>query len=533
MYETIAMNTNKYAVAQGALSKAPQDKPHNHTRIWRPTTADEIRVFFGICIYMGVHQEKRYTIYWEKIQAEGPRHSIQQRMSLRRYEALRKYIHLSEPDQLPPEPRNPAEEELLPTETMEKLWWWKVEPLLSHFRNACKAYYMPRNDVAIDEIMVRFFGRSYHTYKMPGKPIKQGFKIFALADQGYVLIIQLTSRTHGIGQLLLNENLTPTGSMVLQMARQLPKISGSPFTIFLDNYFTSIPLFRKLRKENIGACGTTRAGAAGKDFPAILTVLRESYSKKLDWGTICAIPVDDVLCVGWQDNNLVLGLTTVHTVDRAEDEVTRWRRRPAKTSTNAATARKVFGDLARVELDIPVFIDDYNGNMNGVDLANQHREAYDTQRIAYRVWWPIFHWILDQAVINAYKLAKVNGTWKSDHLAFRRNLYNQLLRFADSTPAASLCEYLSNRRLDPGPHEWIRLQTRKICVWCRYIAGTKRKVIATLSATTTQTAATRHILGDITNSGGNKRLNACWNGCKHCGVPLCKMGDCWVKYHAP
>src|SRR5947208_16957973 len=98
------------------------------------------------------------------------------------------------------------------------------------------------------------------------------------------------------------------------MARQLPQISDSLFMIFLDNYFTSIPLFHKLREENIGAYSTIRAGAAGKDFPALLTVLRESYSKKLDWGTICAIPVDDVLCVGWQDNNLVLGLTTVHTV---------------------------------------------------------------------------------------------------------------------------------------------------------------------------------------------------------------------------
>ena len=119
MYETIAINTNNYAVAQGAPTKAPLDKPHS--RIWWPTTADEIRVFFRICIYMGVHQEKRYTIYWEKIQAEGPRHLISQRISIRRYEALRKYIHVSEPEQLPPEPRNPEEEKLLPTEVMEKL----------------------------------------------------------------------------------------------------------------------------------------------------------------------------------------------------------------------------------------------------------------------------------------------------------------------------------------------------------------------------------------------------------------------------
>ena len=53
---------------------------------------------------------------------------------------------------------------------------------------------------------------------------------------------------------------------------------------------------------------------------------------------------------------------------------------------------------------ISVFINNYNYNMNGVDLANQLREAYDTQRIAYRNWLPILHWILDQAVINAYKV---------------------------------------------------------------------------------------------------------------------------------
>ncbi len=156
----------------------------------------------------------------------------------------------------------------------------------------------------------------------------------------------------------------------------------------------------------------------------MLTVLRESFAKKLPWGTICAIPVKDVLCLGWQDNNFVLDLSTVHTVNRAEDEITRWRRRPGKTSTNAATARRVFGDFARLELDILIFINDYNANMNGVDLANQHREA-----IAYRTWLLLFHWILDQAVINAYKLAKAKGTWKS-HLEFRRDLYTKLLAYS-------------------------------------------------------------------------------------------------------
>jgi Transposase IS4 len=42
------------------------------------------------------------------------------------------------------------------------------------------------------------------------------------------------------------------------MARRLPKIDQSYFVLYLDNYFTSMPLFSKLRAKNIGAVGTTR-----------------------------------------------------------------------------------------------------------------------------------------------------------------------------------------------------------------------------------------------------------------------------------
>ncbi len=59
-YELIAININKYAETKESLIIAAQ----SNKRIWVSTTAAEIRVFFGICIYMGVHQESRYQIYW-------------------------------------------------------------------------------------------------------------------------------------------------------------------------------------------------------------------------------------------------------------------------------------------------------------------------------------------------------------------------------------------------------------------------------------------------------------------------------------
>jgi hypothetical protein len=87
--------------------------------------------------------------------------------------------------------------------------------MLSTFRNACQQYLIPGTNVAIDKIIVRFFGRSANTCKMPNKPIKQGYKIFALAANGYVWHFQLSLRQHGIAELEKVHELTPTGSIVL------------------------------------------------------------------------------------------------------------------------------------------------------------------------------------------------------------------------------------------------------------------------------------------------------------------------------
>ena len=57
-------------------------------------------------------------------------------------------------------------------------------------------------------------------------------------------------------------------------------------------------------------------------------------------------------------------------IGRDKDKIIRLRRRPKKTSTNAALVRPIFGDLVCKALLIPTVIDAYNHYMNGVDLAN-------------------------------------------------------------------------------------------------------------------------------------------------------------------
>src|SRR6266487_4830862 len=195
---------------------------------------------------------------------------------------------------------------------------------------------------SVDSLLI--FPRSLHTYKMPNKPITQGYKIYGIADHGYLYNFLWSSREKGLQDILLWPGLTKTGCLVRNLALSLPR---RHLTIYMDNYFTSIPLFTELRACEFGAMGTTRPH---KEFPAGLKELKERYSTKLKWNTLLARVVQDTLCLAWQDNNIVLALSNIHTVHQTEDFREKVRKRPPKTSTNGRIVWPVFGDAPKKEL---------------------------------------------------------------------------------------------------------------------------------------------------------------------------------------
>ena len=118
-----------------------------------------------------------------------------------------------------------------------------------------------------------------------------------------------------------------------------------------------MPLFTELRACNFGAVGTIRPH---KEFPDELIKIKTQYATKLEWNTHLTTVVQDVLCLAWQDNNIVLALSNIHTIDWTEDFRKKVRKRPAKTSTNGRIVRHIFADEPTKSLSIPCFIDDYN-----------------------------------------------------------------------------------------------------------------------------------------------------------------------------
>jgi hypothetical protein len=194
--------------------------------------------------------------------------------------------------------------------------------------------------------------------------------------------------------------------------------SAYQFTLFCDNLFSTPRLFSLLWDLGIRACGTARRNITKPVFGDL-------DKWKAAWGTlrseiVVAFPeLQDSIAAGetvlvsiWQDSNKVGFCTTIH---NGTEWVVRIRKRPKGTSTSAAITKQPFYMFSipagckepyehTRKLPILGAIDDYNHFMGRVDIADQLRAGFSTQQRGVKPWRPLFYWLLDSAIINAFQL---------------------------------------------------------------------------------------------------------------------------------
>ena len=155
-------------------------------------------------------------------------------------------------------------------------------------------------------------------------------------------------------------------------------------------------------------------------------------------------------------------------------------------------------------IDIPACIDDYNHHKVGVDLADQFRSYYSTQLISNRTWYPIFFWILDTMLINAYKIwldLDQEGVKDISHKDFRMYIAWELILRGKKADLGNFSNRLSGRdqgshtnpersqstQAQPPPktrittqfiipelsecishHRPVFFEQKSVCFWCRY-----------------------------------------------------------------
>jgi hypothetical protein len=257
--------------------------------------------------------------------------------------------------------------------------------------------------------MLRFTGRSYDIITIPSKPISTGYKVWAVAQKGYILSWLWHSKGTGpigikVPQALGQNKTAATVPYLLQLLPKRP--SDSPYIVWLDNLFSSTKLLGYLRQLGFGATGTARTNSG---ICADFVAKKQADRKKDDipWGTLFSEPTisNDIIQCAWKDNALVLFLSTTH--ETGPDQiVVRHRKRPATTSTSAKTARKPFGSESEKNLPIPKFVDDYNHYMGYVDQADQLRATNPgLRRIRSGGWHALWNFIFNVTLVNSFLLS--------------------------------------------------------------------------------------------------------------------------------
>jgi len=240
LVSSIVLETNHYA----STVLAEQHSPHQ----WS-TTPEEFRAYCGFLILMGINHLPEIRDY----RSTNPQLHyvpIADRISRDRFKEVTRYLHFVDNNTLPSR-REPGFSRLQ-----------KVQPVLSAIKERCLAVYKPHCQVAIDEAMIPFKGRSSMKQYQPKKPVKRGFKVWCLADalNGYFCDFDVyVGATGESPELLLGER------MVLKLTES---IQGHCHQLYVDNFLTSFHLFATLLSRQIYAVGTVRTNR--KHFPSDL-----------------------------------------------------------------------------------------------------------------------------------------------------------------------------------------------------------------------------------------------------------------------
>ena len=231
---------------------------------WSKITREELRAYLGFCILMGINHLPALDDYWSTDPALHYS-AIADRITRDRFREITRYLHFADNTTLTPR-GSPGYDRL-----------GKVRPVIDHLSSRFADLYNPHQEVAVDEAMIKFTGRSTLKQYMPLKPVKRGIKVWALADShnGYFHKFQVYTGKEGSGEKHLGQRV------VKDLTQHL---KGKHHHVFFDNFFTSEELLRDLAEEDIYACGTARKDRRG--FPPALKTAKlknRSAHSKCTW----------------------------------------------------------------------------------------------------------------------------------------------------------------------------------------------------------------------------------------------------------
>ena len=384
--DRIVAETNMYAgaVLPHVENEAPRTKGGP---TWRDVDRDEIRGWLGICILMGCKRLPSVRQYWMRSQPFLYCPLISSIMSLDRWELIMRCLHLVDNNCVVRDVNDPRFDRIAKTR-------WLVEM----FVTVSKEIYNLEREITVDECVIPYKGRyCFIRQFMPDKPVRFGIKVWLLASSKSRFVWQMEvyfgegtcAGSHGLGY-----------HVVERMVRGL---ENRGHCLVIDNFFASVNLFHELMCKGIWATGTVRR--TSKNLPNGL--YREPDSNVRGSMVIWNHVHRQMGVVSWQDKKLVTLLSTA----------------AAPWEPNSKVLRRIPGLHGQLIVPSSPMHRQYVEYMRGVDVTDQLRGNYSSQLRCHKWWVKIFHFIVDQTMVNSYvtwvRQMEDLGLPVTSHLAFK------------------------------------------------------------------------------------------------------------------
>ena len=179
--------------------------------------------------------------------------------------------------------------------------------------------------------------------------------------------------------------------------------------VYMDNYYTSVPLFLALSDKGIGACGTIRANR--KFFLKAALVDEVKHQPR---GTFAWRANDSLLSMLWNDHKSILFLSSIHQPEQGE---------PAKRKVKRVNIYQ------ETEFLCPKLVNDYNKFMGGVDHSDQMTRLKKQKR--QKKWYiRLVIKLIFMSCYDSYLVCKhLNPNEKVDYPTYKENLIVELVGF--------------------------------------------------------------------------------------------------------
>lgn len=369
-------------------------------------TVEELEVFLGICIYMSVVKLTHTRRFWCP---EANIRAVSDFMSRNRWERIKSCIHFADNTKMP-DRKSPQYDKL-----------YKIRPFVERLNE--KFNKIPVNmNVCVDEMMVPYKGSRGPRYYIKGKPNPWGFKVWTLADSfgivhNFEICAGKTPKVDGF------PDMKSTANTVCKLTSVIPHHKNH--RLFMDNLFSSVPLFLEMFKRDILCMGTVRSNRlSGLKLISDKDLKSKGKSAFVEYEGQLSTCAGAVRVVRWNDNNIC---TVMSTMGSAQPVTTigRWDK-------NVSTTQKT-------DVKCPALIKYYNANMGGVDkmdaLIAFYRMFFRSKKWYHRLFFHFF----DVAIVNAWLV------YRRDHTAFE--VTTKPVKLHDFKLQLSQCLRMQNKPL--------------------------------------------------------------------------------------